>query len=256
VSVVTVQRALSDYFQSEFEVQAFDEGRLVCEMPIYYPDGNSVAVFVIEQAGKFEVTDYGEGYANATERTGIRRTPIKAAAREICASLGLDFAAGRVSVITRSENIADAAWRVATASARIAEAVTFARAERGRGDEDIFTEEVEHAIRSRQIPIEREPKLVGDSGHEYTPALFIPAAHLIVEPIAPEVAWIRAASVYAEFGDLAQANGYRLLAVVDDREAQPSEKVVRLLKQVGDVENYSRRERWLASLRSGDNGGS
>lgn len=139
MSAATVHRALADYFESEFDVEPFGDDRLVCEMPVYYPDGNSVAVFVLEKETRLEVTDYGEGYANATERKGIRKTPIKIAARDICASLGLDFAAGRVSVIVRAENIADAAWRGATASARIAEAVTFARAERGRGDEDLFT---------------------------------------------------------------------------------------------------------------------
>jgi hypothetical protein len=255
MSAATLQRALTDYLSTEFEIEPFGDSRLVCDTPIYYPEGGSVAVFVIEQDGKLEITDYGEGYANATARRGVRRGPIQAAARDICAGLGLEFAAGRVSTVVRADSFADAVWRVAAASARIAEAVTFARAERGR-DEDIFTDEVEHAFRTKNISIEREPKLVGDSGHEYRPALFVPSEHLIVEPIAPEVAWIRAASVYAEFGDLAQANGYRLMAVVDDRAGAPSEKVVRLLGQVGDVANFSRREGWLSRLKGTDNGSS
>jgi hypothetical protein len=116
-------------------------------------------------------------------------------------------------------------------------------------EEAVFVAEVEGAFREYKINVEREPRLTGDSGHEYRPSLFLPAAHLIVEPIGVEVAWNRASAVYVEFGDLRQANGYRLMAVVDDRQGNPSEEVLRLLNQVGDVGPWSRRTVWLANLR-------
>jgi hypothetical protein len=255
VNAAPLQTEIAEYLSGEFVVAQFGDERLVCDTPMFYPDGDSVAVFLIEQdEGRLEITDFGEGYAYATDRKGIRRGPIREAAQDICSGLGLEFAAGRVSTVVDRGSFADAAWRVASASARIAEAQTFARAERAHG-EDVFTDEVEQVFRARRISVEREPKLLGDSGHEYTPTLFVPDRHLIVEPISPEVAWVRAASVYAEFGDLAQANGYRLLAVVDDRAGEASEKVVRLLNQVGDVANFSRREGWLARLAEGGGNG-
>jgi hypothetical protein len=139
---------------------------------------------------------------------------------------------------------------VASASARIAEAITFVRAESGR-DEDHFTEEVVRELSQRKVEVERSHSLIGASGHEHQPALFVPSAELVIEPISAEAAWNRATAVYAEFGDLAQANGYNLMAVVDDRLGMPAEQILKLISQVGSIAEWSRRSQWLDRFVSG-----
>jgi hypothetical protein len=240
--------SLSRLVADEFDARPFGERRLAFDTPLSYPNGESVVIFLTElDDGHVEITDYGEGYGLATARRGIKRGPIRAAAHEICAGLGLEFADGRVTTVAEPSGVPDVAWRVALASSRIAEAVTFARPE-PRDDEGVFASEVESAMREREIPVERQPLLLGDSGHEYRPSLFIRTSDLIVEPIAPESAWLRAASVYTEFGDLSQANGYKLLAVFDDRAGQLEDKIERLLTQVGDVARWSRRDSWMRRI--------
>jgi hypothetical protein len=252
VNVDTFSRQLQEFFSSEFSVERLGD-RLACDTPLMYPDGDSVVVYVTEQDGQVEVTDYGEGFGIALGRYGVRAKPVKRAAVEICNGLGVEFGDGRVSTLAKMDEMVDAVWRVASASARIAEATTFQRPDRGR-EEDVFADEVELALRQREVPVKRDVKLMGDSGHEYHPSLFVPAQELIVEPIGTEVAWNRATYVYAEFGDLRQANSYRLLAVLDDRSGAPAEEVTRLLSQVGDVAQWSRREAWLRRVKGGGNG--
>ena len=244
----TLTNALRAFVSRDITVAPFGDRRFASDTPLFYPDGDSVVVYLTEQPGaKVEVTDYGEGYTLATARRGSRRRQVSAVARDICGALGVEFADGRISTVVDEVEVADAVWRIASASARLADAITFSRAEAPR-EEDVFTDEVESTMRKKEIPVQREPRLVGDSGHEYRPSLFIPTVELIVEPIQPEVAWLRAASVYVEFGDLAQANSYRLMAVLDDRERAPQEEIVRLLSQVGDVAEWSRRDAWLRRL--------
>lgn len=46
----------------------------------------------------------------------------------------------------------------------------------------------------------------------------MPSTEAVLEPIAGRKSWDKAIKVYAEFGDLRQVNGYKLLAVLDDPE--------------------------------------
>jgi hypothetical protein len=252
VNAEALAASIRERVADDFILVPFGESRFALDTPLTYPDGGSVVVYFTWQSSELlEITDYGEGYSIATARRGARRTSIKTAAAEICGSLALEFSDGRISAVVGPEEAGDALWRVATASARLADAITFSRAERPR-EEEVFADEVELAIRQRQIRVEREARLVGESGHEYRPSLFLPESSLIIEPIQAEAAWLRAASVYVEFGDLSQANGYRLTAVVDDRERTPEEEILRLLSQVGDVTRWSRREVWLGRLVGSD----
>ena len=223
------------------------DGRLAVDTPVGYPDGASVVVYVWErEPGKLEVTDYGEGYQMATDRRGMRSANLRSAATAIAADEDLVYARGRFSTVVADGEVEDAIWRMARASSRLADAPTFQRA--AASSDDDFAGEVESSFRARNASIEREPTLEGLSGHKHRPALYVPAAQLVVEPISAKTAWIRAAAVYAEFGDLSQANGYNLLAVLDDRESGSSEQTRRLLTQVGDVVEWTRRDAWLKTV--------
>lgn len=64
----------------------------------------------------------------------------------------LEFSDGRISAVVGPEEAGDALWRVATASARLADAITFSRAERPREEEieDRDARIVEASLRKSQ----------------------------------------------------------------------------------------------------------
>jgi hypothetical protein len=227
------------------------DGRVACSTPFLYPDGDSVVVYVTANAGRWEITDYGEAVRAVINRPGLNRRSFALPGGEIARDLGIHFSDGRFLASARSDSLGDVVWRVAQASSDLARIVTAQRAEPRR--EKVFADEVEQALRERGVASERESRLVGASGHTYRPTLFVPSAELIIEPMAPEGIWNAAAAAYVEFGDLRRSNGYRGLAVFDDRERQPDEDVLALLLQVADTANWTRREKWIEALsRTGD----
>jgi len=69
-----------------------------------------------------------------------------------------------------------------------------------------------------------------------------------VEPISADGHWNQVTAVYAKFGDLAHANGYHRVAVIDDRHTAPEDEVGKLLLQVSDVVQSSRRQEWVEAV--------
>lgn len=244
LSPAAIRESLMKYVSEEVACEAFAE-RVACDTPLYYPDGDSVVVYARGVNEEAEVTDHGEGYVLATSRRGIWPKTVKAAAQEICQGLGVRFEEGRVITHVPREQVADAIWSVASASLRIAEAPTFMR--RGLVREELFAEEVERFLKGRKISVQREPALTGASGHEHKPTLYVPSRQLVLEPFAADSPWIRATSIYAEFGDLAQANGYRMVAILDDRSGEIPQ-VTKLLSQVGDIAYWTKHDQWVRTL--------
>ena len=102
---------------------AFFDDRLACDTALYYPNGDSVVVYVTDHDGLFEVSDYSEGMAVAMQRLHRRTGVLATVGQRVCAASGLTFTNGRVSTVVSQADLADAVMRVAAASARIAEAV-------------------------------------------------------------------------------------------------------------------------------------
>jgi len=96
--------------------------------------------------------------------------------------------------------------------------------------------------------VERQHKLTGRSGHNHTATLYLPERETIIEPITAEGHWNQVTAVYAKFGDLSQANGYRTVTVIDDRTAAPDDDTGKLLLQVSDVVQWSRRQEWMEAV--------
>jgi hypothetical protein len=76
-------------------------------------------------------------------------------------------------------------------------------------------------LRARSVVLERDIELEGASGHRHKPSLYLPKTATVIEPVGGERPWTVASAVYVEFGDLRSADGYRLLAVLDDRDTSP-----------------------------------
>jgi hypothetical protein len=125
VNAEELQSALAQDIASEVECRVADDGRIACFLPIVYPDGDAVAVWVDARNGQFEVTDLGEGYTAVFASFTPELKAITPFAQRICQSMGLVFADGRVVGAASSDDLAASVWTVGLASARVAEAVSF-----------------------------------------------------------------------------------------------------------------------------------
>jgi hypothetical protein len=238
--------ALVKHMADEISCSLLDD-RLVCDTSLYYPNGDSVVVFVTEHAGLLEVTDYSEGMALAMERLHRRSGVLATVGQRVCAGMGLTFVNGRVSTVVPLADLPDAVWRVASASLRIADAVEFELAKPEREKRD-FSQEVEHELVLNKVSLERTKTIVGQSGHKHRPTFFVPSAQALVEPIGADAHWTRATAVYALFGDIMKVNGYARVAVIDDRGDHVNDDVQNLLQQVGSLVYWTDRAPWIGRV--------
>jgi hypothetical protein len=241
----TIRSDLLDALGAGVEVVVRGD-QLAVLTPADYPDGDGVVVQVARSTTGFVLSDAGEGDARLIA-VGPGARAIGPIASAICARHGATFDAGRVTArVDGVDAIADGCWRVAQASAAIAEAATFHRPARSR--EHDLADLVASSVTSLHLSVEREHDLLGASGHAYKAALYVPEREAVIEPVGGEKLWNVASAVYVEFGDLRGVNGYQLIAVMDDRDEQPSEDAERLLRQVGVVARFSQAEQWLSGL--------
>jgi hypothetical protein len=245
-----VRQELLAHLASEVDCQFLEEetGRIGCLLPLEYPDGDGVVVWVRESGGVIEVTDYGEGFSSDASRTRRERQRVSETLEPIARGLGLTLAQGRVSAWCDSDALGEFVWRVGTGSMQIAQAVSaMVSTRQGKREREIeFVSEVERTLRTRQLPVERGHKLTGQSGHIHRATIFIPSSESIFEPITGH--WNQVAATYATFGDLGQANGYHRYSVIDDRHDAPEGDVEALLIQVSDVLTWTKHETWLESV--------
>lgn len=223
-----------------------DDGRLRVLTPFEYPDGDGVVVLVEESPdGRFVIADGGAADATLIGRVGARAIGIPAA--EIARRFDAVFDGGQLTTtVEREADIADACHRVARAAAGVAEAATFLRRQRPKEIE--FIDVIAGKLHQREIEVESQRKLEGASGHPYTATLFVPGSETVIEPVGGERPWSVATAVYVEFGDLSKVNGYRLMAVLDDREADLGPDVSSLLSQVADVASWRQHDSWIAEV--------
>ncbi|MEA2474901.1 MAG: hypothetical protein QOE06_2816 [Thermoleophilaceae bacterium] len=160
---------------------------------------------------------------------------------------------GNLSGVGPAEQIGDLVWRVASASAQVAQAATLVPRKADHKDH-AFEREVAEALREREVPVEhRRRKLVGQSERVHKVTFYVPERNAVLEPVTAH--WNSASNVYTRLGDLgrAQANGnggYGLFSIVDDKRAADAEKIEQLLAQVSNVVPWTQHEEWLAGLTS------
>jgi hypothetical protein len=240
-----IAQQLRDLLGSEVDARC-DDGRLRVLTPFEYPDGDGVVVLVEQSPdGRFVVSDGGAADATLIGRVGAKA--IGSPAAEIARRFGATFDSGQVTTTVEGEaDIADACQRIARAAAGVAEAATYLRRQRSKERE--FVDVIASKLHQREIDVESQHKLEGASGHPYTATLFVPGSETVIEPIGGERPWNVATAVYVEFGDLSKVNGYRLMAVLDDRETDLGPDVSSLLSQVADVASWREHDSWIAEV--------
>ncbi len=245
-----IQERLQTYLSGEIACEPVDGGasRIGCLTPLEYPSGDGITVWVEQFGDRLEVTEYGE---SLTDLLGKRPQDHKAMVDQIgaiCLPLGLSFAGGRITTDATLDEVGDAMWRIANAALLVAQLSSAHRPHRRQHESSPFVVEVEHDLRDRDLKIERGRKLEGASGHRHTATIFLPNREAILEPIGYAGNWNQVSTVYAKFGDLSHANGYKRYSLVDDREGRLDEGLARMLVQVSDLVEWSRRDAWLDSV--------
>jgi hypothetical protein len=246
-STSTIQDALRAHVAGEIVCAPIKGGgeRVECLTPLDYPSGDGITVWIESYPSRYVATDYGESLTGLLAHPPQDHKALQDQAKTISASLGLQFAEGRIMVEASRDGLGDAVWRIATAASLIAQAsASFHPRRRQHREESPFVREVEHTLKERHVGVQREFTLAGESGHKHKATLYVPKVEAIVEPISGH--WNQVASVYAKFGDLSRANGYRFFSLLDDREGDVEEELARMLVQVSDVVQWTRREEWIS----------
>lgn len=240
-----IAQQLRDLLDSEVDARC-ENGRLRILTPFEYPDGDGVVVLVEQSPdGRFVVSDGGAAGATLLGQIGTRA--IASPATGIAQRFGIAFEAGEFTTTVESgADIADACQRIARAAAGVTEAAAYMR--RSRPKETEFVDVITNKFHQRDIEVEAGRTLDGASGHSYTATLFVPDTETVIEPIGGERHWAIATAVYVEFGDLKEANGYRLMAILDDRKADLGPDVSNLLGQVADVAYWRQHNSWIAEV--------
>jgi hypothetical protein len=242
----SVRESVLATLSEEITCRSLGDGsnRIGCLTPFEYPDGDAVVVWVRELAGTFEVSDYGEGTAGQKHRSDHERTAVNKLVEQAARTYSVRAAKGRVGVESSPQSLGDAVLRVAAASAQVAS--TLARqgpAKQRESDENEFVRLVDETIRERHVPVEREHRITGSSGHSHKATIYVPHSHSILEPVWSN--WNQVASVYTKFSDLAPVNGFKRFSLLDDRVQSPSDDTRTLLVKVSSVVTWSRHEDWL-----------
>jgi hypothetical protein len=246
-----IQELVREYVASEIVCQSIEgeRSRVACVMPLQYADGDSIVIWVELSGDHFRVSDYGEAFLAAAGRKPRDLTDLFDEAATLSRPWGVEVRSGSLVVRAHRDTLGDAVWRTATAAALVAQRATTFRPPRRGPDRDQFTEEVERELRAHDVPIRREVKLEGRSGHVHRATLYVPTAEAILEPIEAPGHYNQISSVYTKFGDLSRADGYRRLSLIDDRHRTLSEDLAAILVQVSDVVRWTRRTEWLQDLR-------
>ena len=133
---------------------------------------------------------------------------------------GVNLYEGRLARQCEQRELGEWIWRVASASAQIASAMNYSKPQRRKeSEENEFVRLVAQTFQGRSIPVEREHRLEGFSGHPHRATLWLPTTRSIIEPVAGH--WNQVASVFTKFSDLARVNGFQRYSLLDDRQAKP-----------------------------------
>jgi hypothetical protein len=223
-------------------------GRIACSTPLEYPDGDAVVAWVgIQDAARVEVTDYGRGYRYLLSHPPQDRAALRQMAATTARGQAVEFLDGRLSAWPGEGEVSEAVWRIASASMQIAQAAEFFRPRRHPRDSE-FEREVDAALRERHVQVERNEEVLGASTHVHHATFLLPRHKTVLEPVAGTGHYSQVASVYTKFGDIAQADGHRLLSLVDDREVSLRGDFVVMLGQVSEVLRWSEKNHWLSEV--------
>src|SRR5205807_5167225 len=124
-----VERRVRDHLNEEVRVEPSgrDGNRVGCVMPLEYPNGDNVVVWVVSREPAFQVTDFGEAAASMFERPPQDLATVEELSGTLCRYQGVEYVGRQVRTDSDLAGVGEAVWRVASASAQVAQAIEHLR---------------------------------------------------------------------------------------------------------------------------------
>ena len=135
--------------------------------PLLYPDGGVVDVFVLERAGSFTVTDFGEalGWLSLQSASRQRSARQQVLVQDVCQTLRIElFHDQLVLRQVMNDGLGESVLRVAQAAVRVSDLWFTLRSQALQ----TTAEEVDEWLREKQIPFERQTSKQGRSARNWT----------------------------------------------------------------------------------------
>ena len=158
---------LQESLSGSFTCSPAPEGAVRVRTPLMYPDGGMVDVFVVEQEGRFSVSDFGESLGwLRVQSAGGRRSPRQGRLIvDVCQTLGLELERGELSMrVAEGAPVADSVLRVAQGVVRVSD-LWFTLRSRVQAT---ALDEVDEWFEERGIARERSVQRPGRSGRNWT----------------------------------------------------------------------------------------
>jgi hypothetical protein len=220
------------------------------EMPVVYPNGQSVSVVVTVAGGNYVVHDAGHGSMYLTE-SGVSLTrQLSDRLRRLAETYGCEFVSGRMTKAATEQQLAIAIALVANASRAVGDQVLEQREVRLRD----FRREVSGAMTKfiSRDRLKSPTQVNGWSGTTYrvSNVVLTPDRQgelAFVEPISDQAAVDRR---YREFSDIANNEMYAMvqrISVYDDRQKWRDGDLA-ILGQVSNIVPFSSLPRRLQKL--------
>jgi hypothetical protein len=218
-------------------------------MPLHYDNRDSVVVWVESLGDRFRVSDGGEAFIDADIRKPRDASDLASEARAICEPFGISVSDSALTAWTDLRGLGDTVWRAAMSAVAVANlSHGFRKSRVHHHREHAFVAEVQAELLSRHLPVSREVKMLGSSGHTHRVTIYLPVVHAVLEPIGGEGHFSQISAVYTKFGDLSHADGYRRVSLVDDRSRTLRPDLAGMLVQVSEVVTWTHRADWLERL--------
>jgi len=226
--------------------------------PYLYPDGDNIDIFCKPEADLVNVSDLGETTRWLRLQTpSLKRTPRhKALIEDIGQTHGVEFFKGMLFArCHKGEELAYTVSRVAQAALRVSDLwFTF----RTRSVESV-TDEVADFLTERNLPFERNEKLIGRSGKTWTPDFHVRAAQrsaliYVLSTGSKSVAKAVVNQVHTAFFDLNHMKVgpemLNFLSLFDDSADVWSDEDLRLVEQVSTVARWSKPDEFGSLLEA------
>jgi len=247
----TFKEVLRNHLPMMFDCREQD-GRLVIETPIEYPDGDHVELYVVEESGGLVLTDLAETVrVLGNYNFDLKRSPKRFRLFEdILRAHDVHYFQGCLRIPIRSpENLPQALMRMVQAVLGVSDLLFTMRFGAGTA----FKEEVEEFLIEHEIPYELDYKVVGRSAHAYTVDFYIERVkpHLVetLSSAAAGPAEILVNSTVRMWFDLKRINGrFGYISLLDDSADVWKASHLDILSDLSEVIVWSERKRLLEAL--------
>lgn len=246
-----VARVLRDSLPTLFECSSAPHGAVRVLMPLTYPDGDFIEVFVVERDGAFLVTDHGDslGWLRLQSVSEDLTTNQRDTIEDICKGLGVRHQHGQLALHCEGlATLADAIHRLGQAALRIADIQLTFRPQQVRTVGD----QVDHWLRSQPqgFTVDRHVKRVGET-HTWTLDYEVSLQDrtslvFLLTPSDPSGEWRRSEHVFTGFSDLKlqmpDVSPTSFVSLFDDTEGPWRDEIVRLVQRVSTPVKWSERD--------------